>query len=131
MTDPGFLDRVYKTGVVVWFIGFLTIWARAGEGSASGWTAGAAFSFGVLAVIQWFVLKIFVPGNDKAKNKFFIFALLKMPGLLVILGTTIYVGKNISGFIWAFCAGVALAQIVIILKVAGAILLEKLNIDKK
>jgi hypothetical protein len=131
MTDPGFLDRVYKTGVVVWALGFLVFVTRFGPGPASGWTAGSAFSFGVLAVIQWFVLKTFVPGNDKAKNIFFVFALLKMPALLVILGTTIYVGKNIPGFIWAFCAGVALAQIVIILKVAGSMLHEKLNSDKQ
>lgn len=130
MTDPGFLDRVYKTGLVVWAIGLMAFLARFGPGPASGWTAGAAFSFSVLAVIQWFVLKTFVPGNDKAKNVFFIFALLKMPALLAILGTIIYVGKNIPGFIWAFCAGVALAQIVIILKVVGAMLHQKLNTEK-
>jgi len=130
MTDPAFIDRVFKTGVVVWAIGFMAFLARFGPGPASGWTAGAAFSFGVLAVIQWFVLKTFVPGNEKAKKIFFVFALLKMPGLLAILGTTIYVGKNIPGFIWAFCAGVALAQLVIILKVAGSMLHEKLNTDK-
>ena len=131
MIDPGFLDRVFKTGTAVWLLGFIITLAKFGAGSASGWSAGAAFSFGTLAVIQWFVSNTFVPGNDKAKTKFMVFALLKMPGLLAILGTTIYLGRNIPGFIWSFCAGVALAQIVIILKMAGLMITGTLNKDKQ
>lgn len=127
MIDPSFLDRVFKTGMVVWLIGFIMMLAKYGAGAASGWTAGAAFSFGILAVIRWFVLKTFVPGNDRAKNGFAIFALLQMPIILLILGSIVYISKFIPGFILAFCAGVALAQIVIMLKAVGILVLEKFN----
>lgn len=131
MNDPGFLDRVYRTGLVVWAIGIIIILARVGAGSASGWTAGCAFSFAVLAAIEWFVRKCFVPGNDKAGSTFTLFAFLKMPALLILLAGAIFLGKDIEGFIWAFCAGVGLVQVVIILKVVGSAVNGRINPDKQ
>lgn len=125
MIEPGFIDRVYKTGVFVWALGFVLILAKYGFGAASGWSAGAAFSFALLGFLQWFIRKTLVPENKKAKKNMTAFVVLQIPVLLVTLGAVVYMSRFIPGFIVAFCAGVGLVQMVIAFKAAGIYMLEK------
>lgn len=127
MNDPGILDRVYKTSFILAILGMLICWARFGIGSACGWCVGTAFCIGVLAAIQWFVSKTFVPGNEKAKSAFAFFLFLKMPVMLAVLTAIILFGRNIDGFIWTFTVGISLVPIVIILKAVGIILIDKMD----
>ena len=125
--DEGFIRRVYITSAYVWAFGALMSWARFGPWAALGWTVGSAISLGLLRVIEWFIRRTAMPGNDAAKRSFLIGALLHWPVLIALLAGGVWIGRGRFAYIVAFCAGLALTQAVIVLKVVGMLVNQRLN----
>lgn len=125
--DEGFIGRVYRTSVYVWAFGLLAGWALSGHRAALGWTLGSAISAGLLRGIEWFVGRTVTPGNARAKRSLVLVALLHWPALIAALAVGIWFGRGSFSYIVAFCAGLVLTQAVIVLKVIGMLVNQRLN----
>jgi len=120
--DDGFLGRVYRTSAVVWAIGTAVSWWVAGPSAAAGWTAGSALSIGLLRGFELVARRSFVPGAREAHRDLVRFSAAKLPIILVVLAGVILIGGKSPRAIIGFCAGVILAQAVIVLKAFGLLI---------
>jgi len=68
-----------------------------------------------------------VPGADKAKREFAKFSLLKLALIVMMLIGVVLVGGRSFAFVGAFCAGLLLAQAVIVAKALGMLFAERLG----
>lgn len=127
MIDEGFLGRVYKTSAIVWAFGALVTWSVAGLHAAAGWTFGSAISVGLLAGIEWIVRKAVTPGNLRAKKALTNVAALHWPIILAVMALAIWLSGRRIPYLVAFIAGLGLAQVVIVLKAVGVVIVERLN----
>lgn len=127
MSDEGFIRRVYRTSVIVWVFGVLVSWSIAGLHAAFGWTFGSAISVGLLAGIEWIVRKAVTPGNLRAKKVLTNVAALHWPIILAVMALAIWLSARRIPYLIAFIAGLGLAQVVIVLKTVGAVIVERLN----
>lgn len=125
--DEGFIARVFRTSAVVFAFGVLAFWSTLGWRAALGWAIGSAISLGLLAGIQWAVRQYARPGNPRAKKSLTIVALLHWPVLAAILAAAVWYGRGRFSYIIAFCAGLVLTQAVIVLKVLGMLVNQRLN----
>lgn len=125
--DEGFIGRVYRTSVYVWAFGLMVSWSIAGAHAALGWTVGSAVSLGLLRGIEWFIRGTMRPGNERAGRAVVIVGLLHWPVLIGVLGVAIWLGRAHFLYIVAFCAGLALTGAVILLKVVGMLVNQRLN----
>jgi len=125
--DNGFLGRVYRTSAIVCAVGFLVWWATMGLYAALGWVAGSLVSLAVVRSLEIVIRWQFVPGNPRAGSALARFSVLKVLAALVILSLAVIAGRYGYEFIVAFCAGILLAQAVIILKVLGKALSSRLS----
>ena len=125
MIDEGFIYRTYRTSVVVWIIAVLACLAYRLWFVALGFSVGAIVSFVILASLDHIVRQIFVPGASNVKPRMIRFGIVK---LLVIGAITIgVVLTQRFDLILGFCAGIALTQFVMFLKVVGIILRERIG----
>jgi len=124
--DDGFVARIYKTSAVVGGIGLLASWRIGGPFASMGWAAGAILSIILLRVIEYAVKSCFAKDVLKPREKFARIFIIKLPLMIVVLGLAVWVGKFNVAFVAAFCVGLALAQVVIILKVLGLLISERL-----
>ena len=125
--DDGFIGRVYVSSAYLWAFVALAVFALWGIVAAAGWTVGCALSVGILRSLEWVIKRNFVPGADKAKREFAKFSLLKLAGIVIILIGVVLVGGRSFAFVGAFCAGLLLAQAVIVAKVLGMLVAERLG----
>lgn len=125
--DEGFIARVYRMSAVVWAFGALAFWGSLGKYAAIGWTVGSAISVGLLRGIDWFIRRTVTPENDRARRSLPIAALLHWPVLIAALGAAVWFGRGHVSYIVAFCAGLVLTQAVIVLKVVGMLVNQRLN----
>ena len=127
MVDQGFIGRVYRTSAYVWAFGLMVGWSTSGYAAALGWTLGSAVSVGLLRGIEWFIGRTVVPGNARAKRLLVVVALLHWPMLIAALAAGIWFGRGSFPYIVAFCAGLVLTQAVIVLKVVGMLVNQRLS----
>lgn len=120
--DEGFVPRVYRTSAYVWAVGVLAAWSMGGAYAAAGWTLGAALSVGLLRGLEFVVRRSFLPGAASPGGALAKFTLIKLPLVLVILGLAVWIGKSSFAFVGAFCLGVLLTQVVMVLKVVGMLI---------
>lgn len=125
--DEGFIRRVYTTSAYVWAFGLLTSWSVSGFHAAVGWTVGSAVSLGLLRGIEWFIRGTVRPGNSGARRSLPLIALLHWPVLIAVLAGAVWLGRGRYSYIVAFCAGLVLTQAVIVLKVVGMLINQRLN----
>jgi len=125
--DDGFIGRVYVSSAYLWAFVALAVFALWGIVAAAGWTIGCALSVGILRSLEWVVKRNFVPGADKAKQEFAKFSLVKLALVVIILIGVVLAGGSNFGFVAAFCAGLLLAQVVIVAKVLGMLVAERLG----
>ncbi len=130
MIDDGFLARVYRTSAVVGAIGLLACWSALGATAAAGWLLGALVSVGVVKSLEWIIKRSFVPGEEGARTALAKFSLVKLPVVMVVLGLVVWLGRSNFAFIGAFCAGLLLAQAVIVLKAVGFVISERLRAQR-
>ena len=105
----------------------LAVFALWGIVPAAGWTIGCALSVGILRSLEWVIKRNFVPGAEKAKREFAKFSLVKLALLVIILIGVVLIGGRSFAFVGAFCAGLLLAQAVIVAKVLGMLVAERLS----
>jgi len=123
--DEGFLDRTYRTVAIVWAVGTAISWQIAGWAAAAGWTAGAALSAGVVRGFEILARRVFVPGAVEPMRDFGRFSIAKLAIVLSILvGVVLIAGRNAEAII-GFCAGLVLAQGVIIMKALGLLVVRR------
>lgn len=125
--DEAFLARVYRMSAVVWAFGLLVFWSILGWRAALGWTVGCAISMGLLAGVQWVVRSVVTPDNPRAKRMLTVIALLHWPVLIGVLAAAVLLARGHFSYIVAFCAGLILTQAVIVLKVVGMLVNQRLN----
>jgi hypothetical protein len=125
--DEGFIRRVYITSAYVWAFGLLASWSVSGFRAALGWTVGSAISLGLLRGIDWFIRGTVRPSNTRARRSLPLVALLHWPVLIAVLAAGVWFGRGHFSYIVAFCAGLVLTQGVIILKVIGMLVNQRLN----
>lgn len=125
--DESFIGRVYKTSAVVGLFGLLAAWSVGGLLAAAGWTAGALVSVGVLASLDRVVRRCFVPGEARPRKELAKLSIVKLLVILAVLCLAVWIGKFSLAFLFAFCAGLLLAQAVIVLKTFGIIICERLK----
>ena len=126
--DDGFIARVYRTGAYVWLFGVFMVWGALGIYAVLGWTLGAAFSIGLLRGIEWFIRNAVRPGNPGAGKAMLKVSLLHWPVIAVILGFAVWLSRGSFAYIIALSAGLGLAPAIIILKVAGMLVNERLGV---
>jgi hypothetical protein len=108
--------------MLVW-VGLTPVWCVLwGWSAAAGWTVGSAFSAGVVLSLEWFVRRSFIPGNAEARTALNRFSLAKLPVVLALLALVVWLGGRSFGFVAAFCAGVSLFQMVIVIRSIGGLL---------
>lgn len=90
--------------------------------AAVGWAAGSLVSIGVVRSLEIVIRRHFVSGNPDAGRALTKFSFLKLLAVLGILSLVAIAGRYGYEFIIAFCAGVLLAQAVIVLKTIGMLL---------
>lgn len=127
MNDEGFIRRVYKTCAYVWAFVGLGVWSFAGPHTAFGWTFGAVISVGLLAGIEWIVRKAVRPGHTREKKLLTNAAVLHWPIILGIMALAVWLSGRRIAYLIAFIAGLGLAQVVIVLKTLGAMLVDRMN----
>ena len=120
--DKAFISRVYRTSAVVWPIGVCISYAVGGLSAAVGWTVGSAFSVALLRGIELLVYHFFVPTVAKNKVSLTKIFVVKLSIITLILLCVVLLGGRDLRFIAGFCAGLILAQGVIVLKTLGLIL---------
>ena len=68
-----------------------------------------------------------MPGMEGAGKALAKYSLIKLPVVLVVIGLVVWIGGRSLPFILGFCAGVILTQSVVVLKVFGMLIVERLN----
>lgn len=125
MIDEGFIRRTYRTSIVVWGIATLALLAFGLWFGALGFTIGAAVSLAVLAGLERIVRRVFVPGATGIRMVLAKFGVLKLLLIIGIVAVVVLTGR--FDLILGFCAGVALTQVVMFLKVIGITLQERIG----
>ncbi|MGI6294771.1 MAG: hypothetical protein ACOX3G_01660 [Armatimonadota bacterium] len=125
--DEGFIRRVYITSGYVWTFGLLASWSVSGWRAALGWTVGSALSVGLLRAIEWFVRSAIRPGHKGARKQLLIVAIIHWPVLVAVLAGGLWLAQGNFPYIVAFCVGLVLTQIIIVLKVVGMLVNQYLN----
>ena len=125
--DEGFIARVLRTSVAVWGFGAIAFWGTLRWPAALGWTVGSAVSMGLLVAIRWAVMRAVTPDNPRAKRMLVVTALVHWPVLIGVLAAAVWLSRGRFSYIVAFCAGLILTQAVIVLKVVGMLVNQRLN----
>lgn len=125
--DEGFIRRVFITSGYVWAFGLLASWSMSGWRAAFGWTVGSALSVGLLRAIEWFVRSAIRPGHKAARKQLLIVAIIHWPALVAVLAGGLWLARGNFPYIVAFCAGLVLTQLIIVLKVVGMLVNQYLN----
>lgn len=124
--DLDFFRRVYRTTLLLLVLLTVTVWAQVGPASAIGLMVGCGVSLGALAILEWSVRRHLRPGKKSA-------AMLlgasvgKLFGITLILVLALYAAqRGWISLLW-LVPGVALPHAVVILKLAGRKLTERLG----
>jgi len=127
MIDESFIGRVYGTSAIVWACGVAIAWGLGGTDAAAGWTLGSGLSLGTLRSLEWIVRRSFVPKSLNAQRSLAKFSLAKLAILaLVLSGIVIVEGRSLA-LVLGLCAGVVLTQTIVVLKVLGMLINQRMN----
>lgn len=125
--DEGFIRRVYITSGYVWAFGLLASWSVSGWRAALGWTVGSGLSIGLLRAIEWFVRSAVRAGHKPVRKQLLIVAIIHWPVLVGVLAGGLWLARGDFPYIVAYCVGLALTQLIIVLKVVGMLVNQYLN----
>jgi hypothetical protein len=122
--DADFIHRVYRTSLLLMLLLGLFIFDGAGLPGLLGWLVGAILGLSLLLVLEWSVRYFLTPERRSLTPLILIsgFKLLMAGGILILA----FLGA-LQGWVnlfWLF-GGFVLPQLVIVLKIAGQILIEK------
>lgn len=125
MIDEGFIQRTCRTTLVVWGVAVFACLVFQLWFAAVGFTIGTAVSLGVLIALNRIIRRTVVPGAKRVGITLAKFGAIKFLAIAAIVFGVVMTRR--FDIIVGFCAGIALTQVVMFLKVIGMALIERMG----
>lgn len=125
--DDRFLDRTYRTAIVLGAFVAILLSVYSVETSAS-FIIGGAISIGLLKILDYVVRRYLTPGKKKVKRAFWLAALIKYPLIMACFYYLVRSGWLVAP---ALAAGLGLVYVVITLKAFSIVLLNTLEGERQ
>ncbi|MFN3649436.1 MAG: hypothetical protein ACK47B_07615 [Armatimonadota bacterium] len=124
-----FLDRVYRTSLIVMLFGAMLLWSRSGPSAALGFNLGAGFSLVMIKMWEWAIRRFITP-ERRSKGAVALVMLLKVPVVALVLWLA-YTGAQQGwiSLVWVI-AGFAVPHVVLVLKLVGRKLNDLVGADE-
>ncbi len=124
--DLEFLYRVYRTSSTTLAISAILIWGRFGAREALGWAIGGVMTLAILVMVHYTVVRM-TTGSQKRTAPVLVVTLGKMLFLTLLTGGAFWLWLNGHLSMRWLLAGSGLPYLVLILKLAGQRLLERVS----